>query len=56
MRKAQLMWCEPAPDARLSGDPANSLRTPAPDHSPPRVGPSITQNNGPTGYLGGNPT
>ena len=50
VRVAQLVRREAPPDAGAgAASRRNSVRTAAPDHGRPRVGPSMMQNSGPTG-------
>jgi len=49
VRVSQLVRSEPAPDPALSAIARSSTRAALADHARPRVGPSITQNSGPTG-------
>jgi hypothetical protein len=45
----QLVWGESTLTPARTASRRNSVRTPAPDHGRPRVGPSMMQNSGPTG-------
>ncbi len=49
VRVTELVWREPAPDPRPGSEPAELRPDAGADQGRPRVGPSITQNSGPTG-------
>ena len=51
MRTAKLMRGKPPPDARLDRRPVYLELAALADQAYPRVGPAITQNNGPTGSV-----
>ena len=51
VRMTQLVRREPAPDSCLEREMAKLDAAALPDHARPRVGPSITQNSGPTGSV-----